>query len=169
MSKLHLSPPWETYYDYLELLFEEDEDVQIVYDSLDHKIKIYVEEQGKAYALSNLLPKKKTFGNVELTITIIPPNDFSFIKEIPIPDDRLFEAAFAGNPIVSYICTRDGVFKAKYIVFVHEVVQFYNDDLSDINGVCSTLYQDIAKKVFENRPEGVFFCTDINEGETEIG
>ena len=48
-----------------------------------------------------------------------------------------------------------------YVVFVKEVVQYFNDDLGDANGVCSTLYQDIAKRLFTST-EGVFFCTNTN-------
>jgi hypothetical protein len=43
-------------------------------------------------------------------------------------------------------------------VFEKKVVQFFNDQLDDINGNKSTLYQDIAKDVFEKH-EGVYFCT----------
>ena len=46
-----------------------------------------------------------------------------------------------------------------YAVFQSKVVQFFNDDMSDINGNCTTLYQEIAKDVFSGRAEGVFFCT----------
>ena len=46
-----------------------------------------------------------------------------------------------------------------YVVFKKEVVQYFNDSLGDIHGVCSTLMQDIAKDIFEDT-EGVYFCTD---------
>ena len=46
-----------------------------------------------------------------------------------------------------------------FVVFVPEVVQFYNDDLGDINGLCSTLYQDLAKDLF-GEEAGIYFCTD---------
>ena len=36
-----------------------------------------------------------------------------------------------------------------------------NDDLSDAHGICSTLYQDLAKEVF-GESEGIFFCTEVS-------
>ncbi len=55
----------------------------------------------------------------------------------------------------------DGIFSndISYILFEPKVVQFFNDDLGDLNGLRSTLYQDIAANVFEDAHEGVFFCT----------
>ena len=43
-------------------------------------------------------------------------------------------------------------------VFAKEVVQYWNDSLSDPYGKVSTLYQDIAKDIFEDT-DGVMFCT----------
>ena len=55
-----------------------------------------------------------------------------------------------------------------YVVFVNEVVQYFNDDLGDVYGQCSTLYQEIAKDVF-GETEGVFFCTDVEEPVYALG
>jgi hypothetical protein len=46
-----------------------------------------------------------------------------------------------------------------YIVFKPEIVQFFNDDLTDINGLASMLYNQIAYDIF--RPElNVSYCID---------
>ena len=51
-----------------------------------------------------------------------------------------------------------------YIVFKNKVVQYFNDDLKDVNGFCSTLYQKIAKDIFaENGCETACYCTDVSE------
>ena len=44
-----------------------------------------------------------------------------------------------------------------FAVFAKEVVQYYNDDLTDINGLKSTLYEDIARDVFDI--DGINYCT----------
>lgn len=76
----------------------------------------------------------------------------------------LYKAAFAGNPIVSYIETVDGFGNPlNYIVFEKEVVQYFNDNLGDIHGIESTLYQDLAEEVFDEH-DSIFFCTDIEDG-----
>ena len=56
-------------------------------------------------------------------------------------------------------------FQANYVVFENKVVQFFNDDLSDIHGNKSTLYQEIAKDIFGDC-DNIYFCTDTKE---EIG
>lgn len=59
------------------------------------------------------------------------------------------------------MATVDGIMTnpMTFIVFQNKVVQYWNDDLGDINGNCSTLYQTVAKDVFGD-VEGIFFCTD---------
>lgn len=62
------------------------------------------------------------------------------------------------------MASAEGIFSnpITYIVFKNKVVQFWNDDLSDIYGNRSTLYQDIAKEIF-GESSGIFFCTDKEE------
>ena len=45
-------------------------------------------------------------------------------------------------------------------------MQYYNDDLGDAYGNCSTLWQDIARRLFED-VLGIFYCTDVKD-ELEI-
>lgn len=91
-----------------------------------------------------------------MRITVIPAND-------NISKTDLFKAAFAGNPAVSYIESVDAYGQNfNYVVFEKEVVQYFNDNMGDLHGVESTLYQDIAKEVFEDY-SGIFFCTDIED------
>ena len=52
-----------------------------------------------------------------------------------------------------------------YVVFTNKVVQFFNDNLNDIYGNVTTLYQEIASDVFDIE-SGVFFCTDFKK---EVG
>ena len=156
MARIGLSSPWVTFYRELEALFLGDADVRVVYDEEANHIKLYVDGEEKAYALSVLLPSHKQFGNVDLLISIIPSNN-----QVKLVKD-LYAYAFEGNSILSYIKKIRGIFTndITYVVFRNVVVQYFNDDLSDVNGYCSTLYQDIAKRVFEEK-EGVFFCTDL--------
>ena len=48
----------------------------------------------------------------------------------------------------------------RYVLFKKEVVQYDSDDISDFHGVCSTLYQDLAKEII-GEDEGIYFCTDV--------
>ena len=153
---LKLSSPTMTFFHEVEELFRNDDDVTVKFiDNFETQtIKIYVVGDEKASALSQLLPTTKTFGNIVVNIQVIPANLF---KE-PMID--LFEKAFKGNGAFSYIHKPDNIFDFNYVVFSNKVVQFFNDDLSDVNGYKSTLYQDIAKDVFDNH-DGIFFCTEL--------
>lgn len=154
MSNVKLSPPWVTYVNKIRALFEMDDEVQILYDEEAQHVKLYVNDARKAEALSRLLPTQKTFGNVTLAIEIVPAND----EEKSRAD--LFREAFRGNEALASIESIETPFGSKtYIIFCKKVVQFYNDQMDDIHGNLSTLYQEIAKDVFEDH-DGIFFCTE---------
>ena len=169
MARLHLAPPWITFVNELEQMFKYDPEVHVVYDNEEVTVKVYVDDDTKAVTLAKLLPESKDFGNVELKIIVVPANagvleENQAILKQNIPADVLFTAAFKDNGALSFIKKIRGVFAndLTYIVFRNRVVQYYNDNLGDIYGQCSTLYQDIAKNIF-GETEGVFFCTDVEE------
>lgn len=153
---LNLSAPWVTYYRKLDALFGGDPDIRVEYDEDNVEVKMFVENATKAEAISQLLPTEKTFGGVVLKITVVPANS------VGVSRAALIATAFEGNPAYSYGITVDRVSSNPfhYVVFKNEVVQFYNDQLNDVNGNVSTLYQDIAKEVL-GESEGIYFCTDL--------
>ena len=160
MVNTKLSPPWITFVNEIKALFDEDPDVKIEYDNENYKVNLYVEDNDKAEALDKILPREKMFGSVCLKITVIPAN-----KERENVAD-LITKAFKGNPAFQRV---ESVTPAvggtlNYVLFTKKVVQFYNDDLSSYNGMCSTLYQDIAKDVL-TEVDGTFYCTDFDESE----
>ncbi len=152
MEELKLSPPWAILYSEIEALFAEDPDIKTDYDEEAHIIRIYVEGSEKADALTQLLPTEKTFGGVTVKIQVIPANLRGLTRL------QLFQKAFKGNPAFFSVEATDGIFDRNFVLFKPKVVQFYADDLSDFNGLKTTLYQDIAKDVFSEVP-GVYFCT----------
>ena len=154
---LKLSSPWMTFYKEINELFKEDPEIKIVYDEDAVEIKLYVDNDEKASALSQILPSEKVFGNVVLRINVIPSNNLNSHKL------DLFRKAFEGNKALSYIWSAEEtggyVPPMSYVVFKNKVVQFFNDDLRDPHGLCSTLYQNIAEDIFPNI-QGIYFCTD---------
>ncbi len=159
MEKLGLSAPWTTYYKQIKALFAEDKDIKVIFDQDACAIKLFVEDAEKADALSKLLPVERSFGNVTVKVMVIPAN-------AALTESRasLVEKAFKGNPAVSTIFS--GPFEGiignpiYYVAFVPKVVQFFNDDLGDLHGNCSTLYQELAKEVI-GQEGGIYFCTDV--------
>lgn len=160
MYKLDLSSPWATYYKQIKALFGDDEDINIMFVKASSEIRLYVNNADKADAISQLLPEKKTFpGNIIINIKVVPANP-SGLKHSA---EDLFTRAFTGNSALSYVHVSDyGLgLVITYVVFKNKVVQFFNDNLADIRGLKSTLYEDIARDVFTEGDDWVCFCTDI--------
>lgn len=157
-EKLKLSSPWEIFYKEVEAMFKKDKSIRTEFDNENMVIKLFVEGTDKADALDALLPNEKAFGNITVKIEVIPANNDN-------PTDvELFTRAFKDNPILEYVSNGNKEITSgnTYVVFKKDVVQYYNDSLNDINGICSTLYQDVAKDVFEKK-SGVYFCTECTE------
>ena len=153
-EKVKLSAPWVLYVDALRAMFEEDPEVTIDYDDETNVVRMRVDNQVKADALSQLIPAEKDFGNVKLKINVVPAN-------MKAKKSDLFMAAFAGNNAVNGYVPIEGVFSnpLMYVMFKKEVVQYWIDNMGDPRGLRSTLYEDIAREVFGEH-EGVLFCTD---------
>lgn len=152
-KELKLSPPWNTFVSELRILFAADPDVKIEYEDGSYEVKLFVEGEQKAEALARLIPAERVYGNVLLKVTVVPAN-----KEEE-SDEALFRAAFDGNSAVDEIRNITTPYgDMSYVIFKKEVVQFFNDELSDPHGYKSTLYEDIARDVFGDT--AVFFCTD---------
>ena len=156
-EKLKLSAPWVQYANAVAALFDEDDEVDVQYDEDETTVKIRVNNQLKADALTKLLPVEKEFGNVKLKINVIPAN-------LAASRSDLFRTAFAGNRAVNDFITIEGVFTnpVTYMVFRKEVVQYWIDNMGDPHGIRSTLYQELAKEVLGEQ-DGIMFCTDIDE------
>ena len=152
---VNMVSPWVDFYRQIEAMFNDDPEITVKYDNDEEKIKIYVDgSNSKITALSKILPEEKVFGNVTIKIEIIPSN-VSFKSDI-----ELIQAAFKGNPNLVSAQTIGTVFgDINYVVFKNQVVQYYNDDMGDINGQKSTLYQDIAKNIFDDKLQ-LHYCTD---------
>ena len=152
-----LSSPWIEYYHKINALFKEDDEIECKFDDDSYTLKLYVDNTMKAAALAQLLPPVKEFGSVTVHIDVIPSNGTK-----PTKIDWL-KILFTDNPIVSYFETLE-LFnrEVNFVVFKKEVVQYFNDNLGDINGVESTLYQNIAKEVLE-ADDNTFYCTDVED------
>ena len=161
LTDLELSAPWTKFYREMEALFKDDPEIDIEYDPKNYEIKLVVEDNEKADALTQLLPVQKVFGKIVMKITVVPANANTSSKT------SLFQRAFKGNPALSYVKhSEKALYSFDYVVFKNKVVQFFNDDLTDINGNCSTLYQELAKDIFGEQI-GIFFCTDVEESATK--
>lgn len=163
--RLKLSPPWITYINKLEALFDGDPQIAFNVDMSVPSVTLSGYNGDKNAAIQRLLPSEKVFGGVTLKIAVDGP-----ISNIAFPTPKaLFDTAFEGNPAYAYsICpVEEGYwfFSFTYVVFKNCVVQFFNDNLNDCHGLISTLYQDIAAEVFEEAGlTNVYYNTDVEVG-----
>lgn len=157
MATVNLISPWVEHYRKIDTFFKYDPDVNVVYDDKAKVIRLYVSDGEKAGALDAMLPDEVTFGSISLGIDVIPANGVTL--EIP---RSIQSKAFTNNPIVKDIISINDIMTTPiiYVVFVKEVVQYYNDDLGDYFGMRSTLYEEIAREIF-SPAKGVNYCTAI--------
>lgn len=147
MAKLKLSPPWSTFYDEISAMFKKDPEVKVIMDEDEYTVTVFVNDPIKSGAIARILEQEKRFGRVKLKVVVPPPDG-------PVYDDfksdlEVYEAAFKGNKALSFIQPKQTIFDTSfYVVFRNEVVQYFNDDISDIHGMCSTLYENIARDIF---------------------
>lgn len=152
-----MSPPWLSFFRKIEVLFKDDPEITLRYIDEDPKtVKLYVNNVEKADALSKILPTEKNISGISVRIMVIPAN-----VEARESGAELFKTAFAGNPAFEYVISIGEMYSnpVNYCVFKKEVVQYWNDNLGDPHGIESTLYQDIARDVFDDR-YGMIFCTE---------
>ena len=159
MARLKLSPPWSIFYDEIRAMFQKDPEVKVVMDEDHYTVHVFVNNGKKAAAIREILEQEKKFGRITLKVQVPPPDGEGDIFKFNNGVD-LYRAAFENNPRLSYVQPKTSIFDTSfYVVFVNEVVQYFNDDISDINGNCSTLAEDIARDIFVgNLPN---FCTDL--------
>ena len=165
--RLKMSPPWVTYVNKLQALFDGDPQIafNVNYNSEDGPSVVLACNNGdKVAALLKILPEEVEFGNVILNIGIDGPvSNLAFTSA-----KQLYETAFSGNPAFAY-CeapAQEGYYFVDftYVVFKNCVVQFFNDNLNDAHGLISTLYQEIANDILVDTFHGVYYCTDVERG-----
>lgn len=153
MADLKLSPPWVTYCHMLEKLFEQDDEVNVVFDDDADapRVKIFINNADKYDAWVHLLPSVIDFGNVELSVELIPPNGIVDYTDIIM-------RAFDGNPILADVIHDPSITAIRewYVMFEPVVVQFQNDDVSNPYLLATMLYEDIANALITVDPRVSF-------------
>lgn len=167
MNQFTLEAPWHTFAKKLKALFAQDSDIEVsdAYEAKEgsgkYVVDVSVLSHEKFVAMDRVLVKEKHFGNIDLAINLYDLENDTVHDGIEI-----FKAVFKGNTAVSEIISRADKTGTNwhYVCFKPEIVQFFDDDMTDANGNFTGLMEDIAKEAFENNCRGVNFCTAPVEG-----
>lgn len=152
LNNLNVFSPWVVFVNKVAALFGDDPEIEIEYDNDAVELTLRVANQSKADAIAKLLGESRQFGNVVLKVNVVPANEDE-------SDAGLIRRALAGNPHVWDFTDVDAMgFKASYVIFNPEVIQYKSDDLQSAFGVSTTVAEQICRDVFDGT-DGVFFCT----------
>ena len=159
-SIIKLSPTWYTYHREINALFGKDPD--IIIKDLEktgeglYSYMMLISNVEKAAAIKAILPSSVTFANITVNVCILGPDEDTIVP-MTGSEDEIYKAAFSGNPMVVQIVEKKIIsISIWYCVFKKEIVQFWNDDLSDYRGNFSALPSDIAKEFLIS--EHMQFC-----------
>ena len=173
MLNVRLEAPWNTYQKKVDALFRQDPDIEVgeLYPEEDGSFGLDIEVMNheKFLALDRMMPAQVKFGNVKLMIHLYDEENEELSETSPLD---LLKIIFEGNPIVkdTKVATDPSGVPHMFVRFVPEVVQFFDDDISDYNGNWNGLAEDIAREVFDGKANEVNFCTaDLRENENGEG
>lgn len=162
-ENLRLSPPWNTIYRKITAFFKGDDEITVKPLETTGRnwiITIETPNSDKAFALENIMRTEYSFGNVSVKVKFAVTNETA--KKATILSDDLYETyltALSSTPAVTDIKKVKNFVQDEFVIveLKKEVVQFYNDDISDYYGNWNGLYTDIAKEIFKDERGKVIF------------
>ena len=149
-GKLKMQMPWVEYLCKLTAAFEMDDGVNVEDpgESVDGKvtIKIHVMSYPKYLALRELLLQPGDVGGVQVTL--------EFVYDGPGEEEGsfLYRFAFAGNKYVRGVTLQPGFGGVPnlFTIMENDVIQFFDDNLSDYQGKVSFLPSDLYNELFNS-------------------
>ncbi|XXM73069.1 hypothetical protein ACQ0QQ_03985 [Lysinibacillus sphaericus] len=174
-ASVGLSPPWVTYQN--ELKYSIGQDPNVIIGPLipaggTFVIPVTVIGDEKAIALATLLKNPVEFGNVSVNIVVINGGQ-EIVSPIPCPLSafgvaELVQNALSGNPYFVEVVVKPqtpGGSNAVYPVFTPEVIQFFNDDISNLcnnfTAVAANVFADVMIETLCNTK--ILFSTSCAE------
>ena len=151
-----LSPPWYTYYNFLKHTIGSDNWVKVLdmteISGSQYIITIQAHKEDKARALATILALRQSFGNVIVDIEIIYDGKGVSPYEPPLTINdlvRIFNQALDTNVYFKNVKPGGFVTTLIFPIFKKEVIQFFNDDISDyynnFNGVASNVFAEVLR------------------------
>ncbi len=172
MSGMRLSPSWYTIRNQVAYTVGVTPDVyveELVEKPYGYELPIILKDCKRAKAIRTILPERYELGNITIEVKVyvsIACCDKLIVPFEPVEYESVMELAkvwceaLNGNPLFLGLFLTEGKLPPMAISTVGEivvvidksVVQFYNDDLSDL---CRN-YNEVASKVFAQICENIF-------------
>jgi hypothetical protein len=161
MPGSRLSPPWITLWNEIRESIGSDPLVSV--STLDQSMNPYVvhvtvDGQDKADAITSLLRARYQFGNISVVAEVKKKEGGVAAPVIPQSANELAQqvrTAFGGNRFYVDVVVKDLFGRlAVYPVFARAVIQFKNDDLSDLHGNYNAVVAAVFAKVLTRSSGG---------------
>lgn len=177
-----LSPPWITYFNELKNSIGADPTVTVgplIPVGGNYIILVHALSNEKARALATFLKSFVQFGNVSVTV-IVTNNENEIVNPFPCPLDafeiaHLFQVALENNPYFEQVVVQPqfpGGPNVVFPVFTAGVIQFFNDDISNLcqtfTGVATNVFRDVMNDEVCDSP--ILFSTScvMNSENTQL-
>lgn len=164
--KVALSPPWITFANQVKFTVGQDPNVRV--GNLrsigsNYLLLITVRSLSRARALATIIQNSVQFGNVKVTVLIKTctgqtARPYSTTSLTASQIAQLYRIALSTNTLFSFVTTRSITPQvgslSVFPVFKKKVVQFFNDDLTDLfnnyNNVAAFVFQAVLKNTINN-------------------
>lgn len=170
-GNLRIQSPWVLFYKEVYALFARDPQIKVLFNNDGPELKIQVKgNDEKAACLGRFFPKEKAFGNVILNCSVVGDNGEP-VPDVDLPDKIAIQKVFEGNEALSFVKDVPTPFgySILYVVFVKEVVQYYSDNMFDLYGATSTIYENLARDIFEQPFQNADYCSFCTDAEISMG
>ena len=151
-----LSPPWYTYFNFIKESIGSDPWVRVLdmkeVSGSHYIIQINALREEKARALATILALRQSFGNIVVDMEVLFNGRGVSPYEPPLTNDdllRIFTQALGTNTYFEIAKPGGFVGISIFPIFKKEVIQFFNDDISDyynnFNGVAADVFREVLR------------------------
>ena len=151
-----MSAPWIAYAHKVIAAFEKDPDVTVDIGDADVSggfltIEIICKNYVKYLALQEILKRPEPISNVRIDMV------FTYSGTERDKQISLYETALGGNPyfnsVIQLSDPREETVKYTFALFNNEIVQYFDDDISDYYGCNNMVPEDLFREVLKDDPE----------------
>lgn len=140
-SGICLSPPWWTYFHLIKNTIGADKNLEIplMYEDGDiYRIDVFSSKLDRAKALAGIISRDKVIGNITVRVRVFLKGETTPIDPPDLPEgadplaftQEMIETALGKNPL--FVTTHTPPWLVNlFVEFKNDIVQFWNDDISD--------------------------------------